>query len=59
MEESNFSFGYVKLSDLDMPNYIYLQHYENTLIQIYWQFYHQKFFFSGKNSNIFIFLLKT
>ena len=28
-------------------------HYENTLIQIYWKFYYQKWKFSDKNSDIF------
>ena len=28
-------------------------HYENTPIQIYWKFHHQKLNFSGKNSEIF------
>ena len=28
-------------------------HYENKPIQIYWKFYHQKWKFSDKNSDIF------
>ena len=35
-------------------------HYENTPIQIYWKFYHQKMaIFQIKKSDIFIFLLKA
>ena len=35
-------------------------HYENMPIQIYWKFYHHKNeHFQIKNSDIFIFLLKT
>ena len=35
-------------------------HYENMPIQIYWKFYHQKNEnFQIKNSDIFLFLLKT
>ena len=44
-----------------------VSHYENTPIQIYWEFYHQKKKkkkkknenFQMKNSGVFIFLLKT
>ena len=37
-----------------------LRHYENMPIQIYWKFHHQKNEnFQIKNSDIFIFLLKT
>ena len=35
-----------KMRDLD-------RHYENKPIQIYWKFYHQKWIFSNKNSDIF------
>ena len=44
-----------------MLNFLKLMtHYENTPIQIYRKFYLQKLiFFKIKNSDIFIFLLKT
>ena len=34
-------------------------HYENMPIQIYWKLHHQKLKVLDKNSDIFIFLLKT
>ena len=40
-----------------LHTYNNVKHYENTPIQIYWKFYHQKHWkFSDKNSDIFFYI---
>ena len=49
-----------KISDLGLMKTLYIFHYENTPIQIYWKFHHQKTEnFQIKILIFFIFLLKT
>ena len=45
--------GFILKFPITVIVYTSLWHYENMRIQIYWKFYHQKWKFSDKNSDIF------